>query len=509
MSRKKDTEKKHRQRTLRGEIFATFLVLVGGMVLANLILNSIFLEKYYISRKSNAMVAAYNSLNEASNNGDFTSEEFDIEFRKICEKYNISMVVLDSDSQTIKSSSYDTDFLARRLWENVLGESMGIGINGSYVTSPNEVLVEEENYTQQIGVDPVTSTEYMEEWGFLDSGYAFLMRSALDGIKDSAQISNRFAAYIGIVIAIVAAALSIYLSKRITKPVTELSEISDKMKQLDFETKYESKGRDELDRLGENINELSETLEVTISELKTANNELKHDIEQKEEIDRMRVEFISNVSHELKTPIALIQGYAEGLQEGMGEDPESRDYYCGVIVDEASKMNAMVKKLLTLNQLESGGETVSMQRFDLAELIAGYMKSAEILAEQKEVTLHVPSTDPVYVWGDEFMVEEVLQNFYSNAIHHVDGDKVIEIKITPMEDKVRVSVFNTGTPIPEDSIGHIWEKFYKVDKARTREYGGSGVGLSIVKAIMDAMHQEYGVINYDNGVEFWFELATK
>lgn len=113
---------------------------------------------------------------------------------------------------------------------------------------------------------------------------------------------------------------------------------------------------------------------------------------------------------------------------------------------------------------------------------------------------------PIHVWADEFGVEEVFNNYFTNAMNHVDGEKIIEVQVQPTENKVRVSVFNTGAPIPEDSIAHIWEKFYKVDKARTRAYGGSGVGLSIVKAIMDSMNQSYGVLNYDNGVEFWFEL---
>jgi len=117
--------------------------------------------------------------------------------------------------------------------------------------------------------------------------------------------------------------------------------------------------------------------------------------------------------------------------------------------------------------------------------------------------------DPIFVWADEFKIEEIIQNYYSNAINHLEGEKIIEIRLRKQNNTVRVSVFNTGLPIPEDCIDHIWEKFYKVDKARTREYGGSGVGLSIVKAIMDSMHQKYGVQNYDNGVEFWFELETK
>lgn len=177
-------------------------------------------------------------------------------------------------------------------------------------------------------------------------------------------------------------------------------------------------------------------------------------------------------------------------------------------MDEAAKMNNMVKKLLTLNQLEFGNDTVTMERFDITSLINNYLQSVSILCRQKDIKLQMDSYQPVNVWADEYMVEEVFNNYFSNAMNHVAGNRVIDVKLTLKENLVRVSVFNTGLPIPEESIPYIWEKFYKVDKARTREYGGSGVGLSIVKAIMESMNQNYGVINYDNGVEFWFELET-
>ena len=222
----------------------------------------------------------------------------------------------------------------------------------------------------------------------------------------------------------------------------------------------------------------------------------------------MRKEFLANVSHELKTPIALIQGYAEGLQEEINDDPESRQFYCDVIVDEAAKMNNMVKKLLTLNQLEFGNDVVAMERFDLTALVKNYIQSAAILTKQHEITVRMEEYPPIYAWADEFKIEEVFMNFFSNAVNHCEDDKIIEVKMEQKDGKVRVSVFNTGKPIPEDSIHHIWEKFYKVDKARTREYGGSGVGLSIVKAIMESMNQQFGVNNYNNGVEFWFESVS-
>ena len=197
------------------------------------------------------------------------------------------------------------------------------------------------------------------------------------------------------------------------------------------------------------------------------------------------------------------------MKECINDDAESRDFYCEVIMDEAQKMNTMVKNLLSLNQLEFGNDVVTMERFDIVALIRNVLNSSKILMDQKEIHLIFKEEEPVYVWADEFKIEEVVTNYISNAIHHCEFDKVIEVKIQREDSLVRVSVFNTGQPIPEEDLDKVWIKFFKVDKARTREYGGSGIGLSIVKAIMDSLHRECGVRNYDNGVEFWFELDAR
>ena len=243
-------------------------------------------------------------------------------------------------------------------------------------------------------------------------------------------------------------------------------------------------------------------------ELKTANYHLQKDIEKKDKMEQMRSDFFGNVSHELKTPIALIQGYAEGLKE-VADDPESREFYCDVIIDEAAKMNELVKNLLTLNQMELGDEHVEFSRFNLTEAITGVLESMEIVAQAKNAKVIFRQKEPIYVMADEFKAEQVIRNYVSNAFNHVDGEMVIEVRVIVKGEKARVTVFNTGSPIPQEDISRIWDKFYKVDKAHTREYGGNGIGLSIVKAIMESFHQEYGVKNYDNGVEFWFELDIK
>jgi len=488
--------------SVKQQIAIIFIAVMAGTVALCWVANNIFLEKFYIQQKANAIGDAYERINEAASNGDIVSDAFDLELRKTCDMYNIGILVIDAQSNTIKSSSRDVDKLMWRLYDNFFNPD-----------SEMTYLKENNKYYIATSMDKTTSTEYIEMWGVLDNGNLFLIRSPLESIRDSVSISNRFLAYVGIMGTIVSAFLIWFVTSKITKPIMELKDISEKMTQLDFEKKYNSRSRNEIDLLGENMNELSETLEKTISELKTANNELQRDIEKKEQIDEMRKEFLSNVSHELKTPLALIQGYAEGLREGINDDAESREFYCDVIMDEAGKMNNMVKKLLDLNQLEFGNDVVVMEHFDIISLVENFLVSAEILNEQNEITLKHDAHAPIYVWADEFKTEEVIRNFFSNAINHAKGDKIIEIKYRLIEDeevnKVRVSVFNTGDPIPEESVSHIWEKFYKVDKARTREYGGSGVGLSIVKAIMESMNQQYGVINYTNGVEFWFELETK
>lgn len=488
--------------SIKQEIAIIFIAVMAGTIVLCWIINNIFLENFYIQNKKSAIKDAYFRINEVMTNGDISSDAFGLELRKTCDMYNIGLLVIDAASNTKISSTRDVDKLLRRLYDNFFSPGSDI-----------EYLDEGSNYYMAKVMDMSTNTEYLEMWGLLDNGNLFLIRSPIESIRDSVNLSNRFLAYVGIITTLISAVLIWFVTTRITRPIMELKNISEEMTKLNFETKYESQGQNEIDLLGEHMNELSSTLEKTISELKTANNELMRDIEKKEQIDEMRKEFLSNVSHELKTPIALIQGYAEGLREGINDDAESRNFYCDVIMDEAGKMNTMVRKLLDLNQLEFGNDVVTMERFDITALIKNFLASAEILISQNGINVRVDEARPIYVWADEFKTEEIVRNFFSNAMNHVNGDKIIEIKYRLIEEeyanRVRISVFNTGEPIPEESLPHIWEKFYKVDKARTREYGGSGVGLSIVKAIMESMNQHYGVINYTNGVEFWFELETK
>lgn len=487
---------KHKN-SITTQIGAVIIGLVTGTVLLCWFLNTTFLEQYYSKTKTTQLVNGYNWVNRSVRQGNLTDDEMDVQLDRLCDNGNIELLIISSDGTVIRSTSNDNVTLISHFMDVLFGAASDKG---------RKEVASTDNYSVLKVTDHRMDSDYLVLWGTLEDGNLIMMRTALESIRESVKIANRFLAYIGISGILFSVLIVILVTGRITRPIRQLTAISRQMTELDFTAKYEAgAGSEEIEQLGQHMNQLSETLEQTIGELKTANNELKSDIEKKEQIDEMRKEFLSNVSHELKTPLALIQGYAEGLQECINDDAESRNFYCEVIMDEAGKMNQMVQKLLTLNHLEFGNDALAIDRFNITELIAGVVDNSSLMLQQAGIALEF-CEEQTYVWGDEFQIEEVITNYLSNAIHYAAGEKRIRIFYTYMEDVLRVSVFNTGETIPEADLEKVWEKFYKVDKARTREYGGSGIGLSIVKAIMESHHRECGVCNHPDGVEFWMEL---
>ena len=287
------------------------------------------------------------------------------------------------------------------------------------------------------------------------------------------------------------------------------------MANLDFSHKYVvSDANDEIDELGKSINLMSEKLEKTINQLRSANIELERDIERKSKIDEMRKSFISDVSHELKTPIALIQGYSEGLLENVNTDPENRQFYAEVIQDESNKMDKLVKQLLELTKLEYEKREFNNREFNIVELEKEIVRSSKVMLEERKTEVIFETEDKINVFADDFYTSQIITNYLTNAIKHVeniDGEKYIKItnKEYPERNKVRITVFNTGENISKENLSRVWNRFFKADEARNREDGGSGIGLSIVRAIMNNYGNDFGVENKDNGVEFYFEADMK
>lgn len=484
--------------SIKKQLTFIYVGLIAFTMLACIVVNLFFLERFYIANKTQTLENIYQQLCVFMEEETIYDEDTETALQIIVEKSNISFMIQNEELEILAATTSDMEWLQFQL------NSYQFNKNGNMITQ----LASAEDYEIWRAKDVRTGMEYIEMWGYLSTGESFIIRTPMESIEESVGLSSKFYLYVGVILGAISIFIIRYLAKRITDPVLALAKLSTKMANLDFEAKYTSGGNNEIGILGASFNAMSYKLEQAISDLKKANNELQQDLENKEKLEEMRTEFLSNVSHELKTPIALIQGYSEGLKEGISTDIESKNFYCEVIMDEAEKMNQLVKSLLELNQLEFGNGDLVMDRFDIVEMIKGILQSLEILIQQKECRVLLNLEDKVYVWGDQFKIEHVIRNYLTNALNHVNDENVIQIKIK-QSDKVKISVFNTGEAIPEKDVDRIWEKFYKVDKARTREYGGNGIGLSVVKAIMESLHQEYGVKNYDNGVEFWFELDRK
>jgi two-component system sensor histidine kinase VanS len=493
-----------------------FVGLMAFVLISTWCVNSWFLEGFYTSDKVRILQSAYTEIDEvvaqANESGkgiiEYYKESYDADFknegpvqkmfRVMGEKYNLMMVLIDSTTdEALMSTNGDRQSLKNRVEEYIFGKDM-----------PRANIIKKyDNYVIQKTYDPRSDSYYLESWGyFSDNKTIFLISIPLASIRESVSLSNRFLAYVGGVALLVGSIIIYFTTKRVTSPILSLSNLSEKMSALDFDAKYTGREEDEIGILGNSMNKLSDRLKDTIGELRDANEELQKDIEEKVKIDDMRKDFIANVSHELKTPIALIQGYAEGLTEGMAEDPESRDYYCEVIMDEANKMNKMVRQLLNLTAIEFGNDSLQLDRFDITDLIRGVINSAGILIQHKDISVKFEDSGPIYVYADEFKMEEVITNYLNNALNHLGGDRNIAITAKENGEEALITVFNTGQSIPEEDLPKLWTKFYKVDKAHTREYGGSGIGLSIVKAIMDSHKKSCGVRNVVGGVEFWFTL---
>ena len=485
--------------SLKKELSIVFILLLTALVVVLWVMNAFFLEKFYLKGKEEKLTEVYEVLKEEYEAGNVGSEDFNNTMQHLCNTNNMDFVISDSESNTIYTTINNASPMLRELRDMLFGRRR-----------PGErIILEEDNYTISYMTDHFTDSEFITIWGSLDEENFFMVRTPVEGVRESVRVSNRFLLYVGVAALVLGAIVVWVASKKITDPIKELGEISKGVSSLDFEKRYKGGGTLEIEELGANINIMSEKLEQTISDLKSANLELKKDVEERNRADERRSEFIANVSHELKTPIALIQGYAEGLKEGVIDDSESRDYYCDVIMDEASKMDILVKRLILLNQVESGAGAMVMERFELNEMIKGGIASFEVMLRDAGIKVDYEPGDDVFVWGDVYQVEEVFRNYLSNAIHYCNDRKTISVRIETKDMKAKVLVFNYGDPVPDEILPRLWEKFYKADRSRSREYGGSGLGLSIVKAIMEAMNGGYGVNNYDDGVEFWFELEMR
>ena len=489
---------RYKTKSIRIRLFLILSITILTISVALILMNNIILNSFFLYSKEQTLLDVYNQINEFYKNPE-DSDKMKDELQKIAVNNNFDILIQKENYINVYTSNREFG-LSNIEINKILEES----------NKENELLYNKDNVNVKKVADSKTNMRYILLSARLDNGYFLYIKLPLQFIYDSVKISNTFLYLIGGATVIISGIVTMFIAKRFTEPILELNDIAKRMAKLDFSKKYqENEAEDEINNLGKSINEMSRKLETTIKQLRTSNTELERDIEEKSKIDEMRRTFISDVSHELKTPIALIQGYSEGLIENVNSDEENRKFYAEVIQDEANKMDKLVKELLELMKLEYGGRKFNNTNFNIVELVNEVIRKSKVMLEENKIKVKFENEEEHYVYADEFYMEQILTNYFTNAIKNADEiekEKYIEIKIEEKESTVRISVFNTGKNISEENLNKIWKRFYKEDSSRNREAGGSGIGLSLVKAIMDNYKNEYGVINKYNGVEFYFEL---
>lgn len=352
-------------------------------------------------------------------------------------------------------------------------------------------------------VDDLDGSEYLLYRTDLDGGYRAEMRVQKLVMESSANVANQFVTVIAVLILCVSIPWIIYFAMKFSKPITEMNSIARKMADLNFEEKLIPTSRDEIGQLAVSINELSEKLDGTLRDLRCSNAKLRDEIEIERRIDRMRKDFVANVSHELKTPISIIQGYAEGLKLGVCDRPED---YCDIILEESVRMNRLVVDLLDLSRYESGQITIERRRFDIVALLRDMCRRLEKRVHEAGATLCMNRTEPIFVLGDIVHIEQIVNNYLSNAISHVCAGGEIRVELEQQEQLAVIRVSNTGKPIPEEEMPMLWQSFYRSDKSHKRDSARFGLGLSIVKSLVELHGRACGVYNTQDGVCFWFDM---
>lgn len=491
---------KEKLKSVRVRLFFTLCIVILFLVLCLITINSLVLENFYMYSKTKTIKEVYYKIDQYYTK---PSLEYNLEseLKKIAYKNNFD-ILIKTDTNLILFST-DKDFL-----DNLsrITEMTKVQENLSKIN----VIYSDEKMEIRKTTDNTNNLNYILLTGKLVNGYSLYIRIPVAPIEESVRISNEALILIGLLTIIVSSFIASLISRKFTEPILQLNEITDQMANLDFSKKYRiTDSDDEINQLGKNINTMSDKLETTIRQLRENNRELEKDIEEKSKIDEMRKQFISDVSHELKTPIALIQGYAEGLVENVNTDEASKKFYAEVILDESNKMDRLVKQLLELMKLEYGKREFHDEKFDLVELIKEVIRKCKVMIEENKIEVLLDQENPIYVCADDFYIDQIVTNYFTNAIKHtekVKDKKQIRIRLEKKEEKIRVFVANTGKQIAGEELDRIWGRFYKIDSSRNREDGGSGIGLSLVKAIQMNYQNQYGVENIEDGVEFYFDI---
>lgn len=473
---------KRRKMGIRTRVFLEIGAIIAVCLIGISIVNSRLVESVYIWNVER-------SLRSMADDAEKAGEEY----YALLQEYE--------NTQDVSIDLYDNT-------DNYLYEGNSKFISGSKLNIVSRSENDDGSYFNVVAAEGSTTQYIVYGKDFLN-GYHIEITVQKDPIQENASIATRVTTMLTVCALLLGLVFISGYSKRFTKPLIEMSRVTARLANLDFSEKCNVTRNDEIGALADNINSVSDSLNNALSELREKNTQLMEDIEKERRIEKMRSDFISSASHELKTPIAVIRGYAEGLKMNIDRENDSAAEYCDIIMHEADRMNVLVLNMLEQSLYSSGAKSPDMKEFSVNRFIEDFLKTAAPIFEEKGVNAVYEKAEDLQAFADESQMTTVLSNIVLNACSHASGEKLIKITAEKNDSEIKISVFNTGSRVDDKDKEGIFTAFYRADKAHSRAEGRFGLGLAIVKSITDNHNCKCGFENKEDGITFWFTMPSK
>lgn len=491
-------------KSISNKLFKITFGLILALFIVNITVQLLFFEDFYLEKKVKDLKNEVNTFRTMYSYQIYNKNTLFNALSSYEESNNSKMAIFSLDGELKYLTNYEngiddsalltafcTDLISNRdLIKRVLENN----------TIEWTIFTDKSTDSKKIGVvSPMSLQHYNDS--------IIISVSSIQPIKEAASVIKSFYFYLFIGILVVAIILSKIYARLISKPLIRINSVAKKMSNLDFDAKCEESSQDEIGNLAKTLNFLSSNLKNALDDLKDKNLKLEKEIEKERNLENMRKDFVTSVSHDLKTPIGIISGYAEGLKDDIVTG-ENRRIYLDIIIDEANKMNALLNSMLELSRLENDTISLSLESFNIVRLLRGMLKKLSLELTNKNIKViyeNMPSY--AYVKGDILKIEQVIQNLITNGIKYSPNGSTITVSIIDNDDNYTISVENSGVHIPEQELENIYAKFYRLDKSGDRTKKSYGLGLAIVKRILDLHESVYSISNSDNGVLFKFTLS--
>lgn len=495
------------KKSLSKRLFLITLILLISLMGLTLIFQIFIFEDFYIKKKTDYLVSQMKKFQFENSFGGYNMDYVYSDLNKFQTKNNakIGIFTLNGELKYVADnpkSTSDDEKILKDFCTQILSNKEFL----ANILHDNTILTKTffANYDQSknIGIVAPMSLKYKND-------SLLVVVAPLQPILEASSVISEFYIYVFISVIFIAIILSLIYTNLITKPLVRMNNIATKMSKFDFSEQCSINRDDEIGNLANTLNFLSNNLNKAMEDLKSKNHQLEKDIERERYLEAMRKDFIASVSHELKTPVGIIKGYAEGIKDGIvqGEDASK---YLDVIIDESQKMSKLISNMLELSKLESGMITPKLEVFNFNRLINKVIKSLSIECSEKYLNISFDNkTEYSYVLADIFQMDQVLTNIITNAIKYTPPNNDIIVSIDESNDIFLITVLNTGSFIPDDDIQKLFQKFYRVDSSHSRSNNSIGLGLAIVKTILDLHGSSYSIENTSEGVLFSFTLQKE